>query len=268
MVFATTEMNNEKGKVYLVGAGPGDPGLLTLKGAAKLALADVVLYDRLVAEETLQHAPATAIKLQVGKQRNCKAYTQEQINELLVQYAQQGKTVVRLKGGDVGFFANLLDELETLVMHAIPYEVVPGVTAASGCATGAGIPLTARHYSDEVHILSMHNAQTFAEKDWHYLAGLQGTLVLYMSSATLAQTAALLLQHGMDNRPLAVIEQGATPFQQTHIGTLAEAAQHWQERKFVSPALVIIGKVVLLAEKFGPSLKNEQGVFFKEVSKT
>ncbi len=257
-------MAENSGKVYLVGAGPGDPGLFTLKGVAALAQADVVLHDRLVSPELLAYAPATATIIEVGKKGHGVSTPQQHINELLATYALQGKTVVRLKGGDVSFFSNILDELATLTAHAIPYEIIPGVTAASGCAAYAGIPLTARGYSDEVHMYAIHNFEKF---DFDALAKSNGTIVLYMSSANLANAAAQLVALGMPDKKLVVIEQGTTPHQQTHFGTIHTAATQWQGRQFTSPALVIIGSVVQLSDKYQWHTANQlTGQYFKETT--
>lgn len=257
-------MADNIGKVYLVGAGPGDPGLFTLKGVAAMAQAHVVLHDRLVSPELLAHAPATAVVIEVGKKGHGISTPQQQINELLATYALQGKTVVRLKGGDVSFFSNILDELETLTTHAILYEIIPGVTAASGCAAYAGLPLTARGYSDEVHIYAIHNFEKF---DFDTLAKSNGTIVLYMSSANLANAATQLVALGMPDRKLVVIEQGTTPHQQTHFGTIHTAATQWQGRQFTSPALVIIGEVVGLADNYQwYKAYATTGQYFKEIT--
>lgn len=259
-------MSNTKGKVFLVGAGPGDPGLFTLKGAAVLATADVVLHDRLVSPEILKHAPATAEILLTGKQGFAKSTAQTDIDELLVNYALQGKTVVRLKGGDVSFFSNILNELEALAANKIEFEIIPGVTSASGCAAYAGIPLTARGYSDEVHFLSLYNVDEDTTKP-NRIAALQGTVVLYMSGAGLAVTTQQLKQLGMPDRKLVVVEQGTTPFQQQYFTSVHMAADDLAGKKINSPALVIIGEVVCMAEKFNWYKSSHNGHYFKELTK-
>ncbi len=259
-------MSKTKGIVYLIGAGPGDPGLLTLKGAWLLAKADVVLYDRLVSEEILHHSPSNAELVLIGKQGNGVSTPQAHINQLLLKYASEGKVVVRLKGGDVSFFSNIFDELETLTTNNIPYQIVPGVTAASGCAAYAGIPLTARGFSDEVHFLALHNLEKTDSSEWSRIANLKGTIVLYMSSSNLIQITQQLKQNGIEDRKLVVIEQGTTPFQQQYFSTIYKAAEDFSNTKIISPALVIIGEVVSLSEKFNWHQSSGKGLFFKELS--
>ncbi len=256
---------SEKGKVYLVGAGSGDPELLTLKAARVLAFADVVLHDRLVSDAILKLASPNAEIVKTAEQRSVHATSQNEINELILQYALQGKRVVRLKGGDVSFFSNVLDELEILTKNEIPYEIIPGVTAASGAAAYAGIPLTARGFSDEVHFLSFHNPAKFNEIDWTHYASLSGTLVLYMSSARVAEICAHLAQKGISDKPIAVIEQATTPFQKVITSTLFNAAAEFKERIFASPSLVIIGDVVKLAGKFEWFESGKNGLYFEEL---
>ncbi len=258
-------MQNKKGKVYLVGAGPGDPELITIKGIKALEAADVVIYDRLLAAELLAHAPALSEKILVGKQRNCKVSTQAEINALIVECALAGKNVVRLKGGDVSVFGNVLDELQALKAHDILYEIIPGVTAASGASAYAGVPLTARQISDEVHLLSFHDSKRFEEIDWKYHASLRGTLALYMSSANLSEVCKRLQDAGMKNLPLMVIEQATTPFQQKHLSSVFDAVIEFANKSFVSPALVLIGEVVLLSEKFDWHSNKAEGKFFKDL---
>jgi uroporphyrin-III C-methyltransferase len=240
------------GKVILAGAGPGDPDLVTIKTVRWLEQADVVLVDRLVSKVILQRyvRPQTLI-VPVGKQcRRGVSTPQQTINELLVQYAQQGKLVVRLKGGDVSFFSNVLDELETLVQHNIAYEIVPGVTAASGAAAYAGIPLTARDHATGVRFLTLYQSTVIAADQWKELAASNDTLVFYMSSETLLLLVNGLLDNGADTElPIAVVEQATTTYQQVFISTLANAANDFGDKDFLSPSLVIIGKVVNLHAK-------------------
>ncbi len=177
----------KKGKVIIAGAGPGDPELLTLKTARFLQNADVVLTDRLVSEQIIENfiSPDAEI-IHVGKQcRRGISTPQETINELMVHHALLGKLVVRLKGGDVSIFSNILDELEALVAHNISYEIIPGVTAASGAAAFAGIPLTARGYATSVRFLTYYKSDIVTEDYWKELANTNDTLVFYMSSETL-----------------------------------------------------------------------------------
>jgi uroporphyrin-III C-methyltransferase len=253
-------MHQNKGKVILIGAGPGDPELLTLKAARWLQQADVVLTDRLVSKEILEtHVGINAEVVYVGKQCRKGASTpQATINELLVEYAQQNKLVVRLKGGDVSIFSNILDELQTLFENHIPYEIVPGITAALGAAAYSGIPLTARNQATAVRFLTYYKSDVVAETKWRELAETDDTLVFYMSAETVGAVAEKLTVNNIDHcKKLAVIERATTPFQQVHLYDLYEDLKKLQQARFASPSLVIIGKVVHLHEQFG-WLKNSQ----------
>lgn len=245
--------NQPTGKVILIGAGPGDPELLTVKAARWLQRADVVLADRLVSHRILEEfVPATAEVIPVGKQCRRGASTpQETINTLLVHYAQQGKLVVRLKGGDVSIFSNVLDELQALADYGIPYEVVPGVTAALGAAAYSGIPLTARGYSTAVRFLTYYKSDVVTEDYWRELAQTDDTLVFYMSAETLGAVVEKLTAYHIDpTKLLAVIEQATTPHQRVQVSGLYQYRAAFGERKLASPSLVIIGKVVVLHEQF------------------
>jgi uroporphyrin-III C-methyltransferase len=243
----------QEGKVILVGAGPGDPELLTLKALRYLQRADVVLTDRLVSETILhEYVSKEAEIIYVGKQcRRGLSTPQVTINELLVELAQEGKLVVRLKGGDVSIFSNILDELETLVQNNITYEIVPGVTAALGAAAYAGIPLTARNYSTAVRFLTSYKSDIVTPEYWKELANTDDTLVFYMSSETLAGVVENLVSNKIaEDKLLAVVEQATTPLQQIHTCNLYDYKNELANKKFVSPSLVIIGKVVALHEDF------------------
>lgn len=249
-------MSNRKyqyGKVILAGAGPGDPELLTLKAVRYLKQADVVLTDRLVSNSILdQYVNKDAEIIYVGKQ--CKtgpSTPQSTINELLVMYATEGKLVVRLKGGDVSIFSNILDELQTLRDQEIPYEIIPGVTAALGSAAYAGIPLTARGHSTAVRLLTFYKSDIVTAEYWKELAGTDDTLVFYMSSETLDGVVANLVENNIaDDKLLAVVEQATTPLQNVYTCNLYEYQSTLKGRKFLSPSLVIIGRVVGLHEQF------------------
>ncbi|MCW3088266.1 MAG: cobA [Sediminibacterium sp.] len=244
---------NNIGKVILAGAGPGDPDLITVKAANHLGRAEVVLTDRLVSKEILtRYVRSSAEVIEVGKQcRRGVSTPQQTINELLVHYALQGKYVVRLKGGDISFFSNVLDELAVLVENQIPYEIVPGVTAAAGAAAYAGMPLTARDHATAVRFLTYYKSSVVSDTYWKELAETNDTLVLYMSSETLDGVISKLTEHGIDaSRQLAVIEQATTPYQQVYASGIYEFEEKWKGRKFLSPSLVIIGKVVALHEQF------------------
>jgi len=242
------------GKVVIAGAGPGDPELLTLKAAAYLHKADVVLTDRLVSERILQrYVNPIAQVIFVGKEgRKDGSTLQEKINRLLVYYAIQGKLVVRLKGGDISVFSNILGELETLKANNIPYELVPGITAAAGAAAYSGIPLTARGHANGVRFLTYYEGDVHDDAYWYELAGTDHTLVFYMSGETPDALAGHLLRHGIDeNKAIAVIEQATTPCQRVFTATFKELKNGKVQHGFVSPRLLIIGSVVRLHETFG-----------------
>jgi len=242
-----------KGKVILAGAGPGDPDLITVKAANYLQRADVVLTDRLVSKVILtRYVKPSAEIIEVGKQcRRGISTPQKTINDLLVKYALQGKFVVRLKGGDVSFFSNILDELEVLVANEIAYEIVPGVTAASGAAAYGGMPLTARDHATAVRFLTYYKSTVVSEDYWQELANTDDTLVFYMSSETLDALVEKLIKYRIDeSKQLAVIEQATTAYQQVYTSSLYAYAEKLKGQKFLSPSLVIIGKVVGLQEQF------------------
>lgn len=260
--------NNIKGKVILAGAGPGGPDLVTIRAARYLQQADVVLTDRLVSEEILEtYVRKDAEIIHVGKQcRRGISTPQKTINELLVDYALMGKLVVRLKGGDVSVFSNIMDELETLVANSIPYEIVPGVTAALGAAAYSGIPLTARGYATGVRFLTYYKSDVVPDKYWKDLAGTDDTLVFYMSSETLAEVVEKLTANNIaEDKLLAVIEQATTPFQKVHTCNLYRFKGSGYQG-FISPSLVIIGKVVGLHEQFAwLENSNSREYYFKPV---
>jgi len=247
------QANKTYGKVILAAAGPGDPELVTIKTVRYLQQADVVLADRLVSEVILQeYVRANAEIVYVGKQCSRGSSTpQYTINELMVQYAAQGKLVVRLKGGDASMFSNILDELNTLVQHGIPYEIIPGVTAALGAAAYAGIPLTARGYTTAVRFLTSYKQEVVTETYWKELAETNDTLVFYMSSETLDYVVDSLVKNNIAaDKMLAVIEQATTPLQNVHVTNIYKYEEQLRGQKFVSPSLVIIGRVVALHEQF------------------
>lgn len=243
----------EAGKVIIIGAGPGDPDLITVKAMQHLQQADVVLTDRLVSDEILKrYVNSNAKVIYVGKQcRKGNSTPQEDINELLVKYAKEGLYVVRLKGGDVSIFSNVLDEFETLKENEIPFEVVPGVTAALGAAAYAGIPLTARGYSTAVRFLTYYKSEIVNDEYWRDLANTSDTLVFYMSAETLDKAVNKLIQFGISkDKHIAVIEQATTPLQNVYESAIYDYAKKIGGQSFVSPSLVIIGKVVALHEQF------------------
>ncbi len=257
------------GKVILTGAGCGDPELITVKAARYLQQADVVLTDRLVSKEILdQYVSKKATIIYVGKQcRRGYSTPQQSINAYIVEYALQGKLVVRLKGGDVSIFSNILDELQTVVKHNIPYEIVPGVTAALGASAYAGIPLTGRGLSTAVRLLTSYKSDIVTDEYWKDLSQTTDTLVFYMSSETLDNVVKNLIKYNIDPQKLmAVIEQATTPLQNVHITSLYDYEVNFKGRSFVSPSLVIIGKVVALHEKYAWLPNNETSDhYFKPV---
>ena len=242
-----------KGKVILAGAGPGDPELITLRAVRYLGKADVVLTDRLVSEVILQeHVRPGAEIIYVGKQCSRGISTpQKTINQLLVEFALEGKLVVRLKGGDVSIFSNIMDELEVLKANDIPYEIIPAVTAALGAAAYAGIPLTARGYSTAVRFLTFYKNDIVSDAYWVELAATNDTLVFYMSSETLPLVIKKLLANNISREKLiAVAEQATTPMQKIHISGFDDFEEKMAGKLFLSPSLIIIGKVVALHEQF------------------
>lgn len=259
----------QAGLVILAGAGPGDPELITLRLQRRLTESDVIITDRLVNPAIIElHARKNALVLFTGKQGfNLASYTQEEINQLMIDHAQQGKTVLRLKGGDVAFFSNVLHELNALNYYNIPFEIIPGVTAAGGAAAYAGIPLTARGYAQAVQFLTYHPATIYPTEKWKSLANSDDTLVFYMAARNTDQLAELLLRYSKrPNTPMAVIEQATTPYQQVHLSTLKNCAADFSGKRFSSPSLVIVGSVVTLHEKFAWHPNAAQtGSVFKEI---
>jgi uroporphyrin-III C-methyltransferase/precorrin-2 dehydrogenase/sirohydrochlorin ferrochelatase len=248
--WLTNPQNNRVGgEVYLVGAGPGDPDLLTLRALRLMHKADVVLYDRLVSPEILLKLRPDAQKIYVGKRSADHAVPQETINEMLVRLASEGNRVLRLKGGDPFIFGRGGEELESLTAAGISFQVVPGITAASGCASYAGIPLTHRDYSQSVRFLTGHTKDGRVPLEWDILAKEQQTLVFYMGLAGLPDICDQLLKHGMSSSTLvAVIQQGTTQSQKVVVGNLDRIADLAVEKEIQAPTIIIIGEVVKLQE--------------------
>ncbi|HET8790998.1 MAG TPA: uroporphyrinogen-III C-methyltransferase [Modicisalibacter sp.] len=236
-----------RGQVCLVGAGPGDPELLTLKALKRLQVAEVILHDRLVSAEILALANPHAQRLYVGKARSRHSLPQESINQALVDWARQGKRVVRLKGGDPFIFGRGGEELETLAQANIDFEVVPGVTAAAGCGAYAGIPLTHRDHAQSVRFVTGHLKNGSCDLDWSTLARAGQTLVFYMGLGSLDVIRHELQAHGLaGSTPLALIEQGTTARQRVHVGSLASLPPSLEHGSVQPPTLIIVGSVVSL----------------------
>lgn len=239
------------GKVFLVGAGPGDPQLLTLKAYELLKNAKIVVYDRLVSSEILKLIPDCAKKIYVGKRTGKHVVTQERITELLVKLALEGNDVIRLKGGDPFIFGRGGEEAEALAENGIKFEVVPGVTSAIAAPAYAGIPLTHRNYAASVTVVTGHRAEK-SEKviDWAKIATTADTIVILMGVESLEEIVAKLVDGGLDPQvPVAIIEQGTTKHQRVLINKLGSIVKEVQTKKIQPPAVIVIGEVVTLGRK-------------------
>jgi uroporphyrin-III C-methyltransferase / precorrin-2 dehydrogenase / sirohydrochlorin ferrochelatase len=243
-------VSKNTGCVWLVGAGPGDPDLLTLKALRLIQQADVVIHDRLVSQPVMDLIPATTRRIYVGKARSDHAVPQEDINQLLVTEAKAGHNVLRLKGGDPFIFGRGGEEIQELAEAGIPFEVVPGITAASGCAAYAGIPLTHRDYAQSVRFITGHLKNHSVNLHWPELMDPMQTLVFYMGLVGLQAICEQLIAHGRDpHTPVALIEKGTTPQQRVIIATLSTISEKVQTEKVSAPTLTIIGDVVRLHDK-------------------
>ena len=235
------------GRVYLIGAGPGDAELLTLRAVRLLQRADVVVYDNLVSAEVLDFVPPAAERIYAGKRRNEHTMRQEQINALLVRLATEGKQVVRLKGGDPFIFGRGGEELQTLAAHGVAFEVIPGVTAASGVSSYSGIPLTHRDWAQSCIFVTGHLKNGTADLDWPSLVRPNQTVVIYMGLGGLPEICRQMMQHGAPSTlPVAVVQDGSLATQKVVTGTLADISERVITVKLKSPSLTIIGEVVKL----------------------
>ncbi len=237
----------DTGEVYLVGGGPGDPDLLTFRALRLMQQADVVLYDRLVSERVRELCRRDAQMIHVGKARDKHTVPQEDITKMLVRLAKEGHRVCRLKGGDPFIFGRGGEEIELLAKEDIPFQVVPGITAASGCAAYAGIPLTHRDYSQSVRFVTGHLKDGAPDLDWKGLIQPRQTLVFYMGLVGLESICGKLVQHGMDSQtPIALVQKGTTLDQRVYTGTLESMPNDIKEEDIQPPTLIIVGDVVKL----------------------
>ncbi len=239
-----------RGEVYLVGAGPGDPDLLTFKALRLMQKADVVLYDRLVADEIVDLCRKDAEKIYVGKARSQHSMPQDDINQLLIALAKQGKRVLRLKGGDPFIFGRGGEEIAGLAGEKIPFQVVPGITAAAGCASYSGIPLTHRDHAQSVRFVTGHLKDGSMDLPWSELVHTQQTIVFYMGLMGLPVICSEMIAHGRaPETPIALIQQGTTPNHRVLVGNLANMPELVQSEHIVAPTLIIVGEVVKLREQ-------------------
>ncbi len=239
--------------VVLAGAGPGDEELITIKLQKNIAIADIIITDRLVNPLIItNHCNSNALIIQAGKQGyNQNSYTQSEINTLIVAHASAGKRVLRLKGGDIALYSNILDELEALLANQIPFQIIPGISAFSGASAYAGIPLTAKGFSRGVQILSFNQTSEYTNADWQRMAASKDSLVVYMGGKNMQLLVALLVENGLDAAtPIAIISEATTAYQNIQVNTLKGLLDHFPDAPFISPSLIIIGAVVELYKKF------------------
>ena len=239
-----------EGEVYLVGAGPGDPDLLTFRALRLMQQADIALYDRLVHPSIIDLIRRDAQKIYVGKQRDNHTVRQEEINDLLVKYAKEGKRVLRLKGGDPFIFGRGGEEIDTLVENNVSFQVVPGITSASGCSAYSGIPLTHRDHAQSCIFVTGHLKEGKLELNWEKLIQPNQTIVFYMGLVSIDIICAQLINNGLDpNTPCALVQQGTTPEQKVYTSIVKDMSKLVKEKKPTAPTIFIIGYVVDLRDK-------------------
>jgi uroporphyrin-III C-methyltransferase/precorrin-2 dehydrogenase/sirohydrochlorin ferrochelatase len=259
-VLADSSESTHQGEVYLVGGGPGDPDLLTFRALRLMQQCDVCVYDKLVSPEVMELVRRDAELIYVGKSRDQHTLPQEEINALLARLALEGKRVLRLKGGDPFIFGRGGEEIETLMQHGVPFQVVPGITAANGVSSYAGIPLTHRDYAQACLFITGHLKEGSLDLDWVAMSRPHQTVVIYMGLVGMAQICQQLIAHGVSpDMPAAVVQQGTTPRQRVVTATLKDLAAKVSEAKIKAPCLTIIGEVVQLREKlnwFEPNQAN------------
>jgi len=247
---ATPKRRGTQGEVYLVGAGPGDPELLTLRALKLMQRADVALYDNLISDEVLALLPSTTERIYVGKERANHTMRQEDINELMVRLAKDGRRVLRLKGGDPFVFGRGGEEIDTLFAQGVRFEVVPGITAALGVAAYAGIPLTHRDHAQACLFVTGHLKDGTMDLDWTALARPRQTIVVYMGLTALPALCERLIEHGLPRTtPVAVVQQGTSRDQRVVTGTLATLPGRAARARLKPPTLIIVGSVVTLRDR-------------------
>ncbi|MBD1228040.1 uroporphyrinogen-III C-methyltransferase [Xenorhabdus griffiniae] len=236
-----------KGNVWLVGAGPGDAGLITVKGLRCIQSADVIVHDRLVNPELIAQVSDHCEIINVGKEHDYHPIPQDEINQILVRHAQAGKRVVRLKGGDPYVFGRGGEEAEVLAQHGIKFEVIPGISSSIGGLTYAGIPITHRNYASSFHVVTGHTSQGNEQQNWEILAQLEGTLVILMGMSRLMEICQQLMLYGKSpTTPAAVIMYASHPKQESVTGTLETLAAKAEAKHLHAPALIVVGDVVNL----------------------